>query len=160
VEEQFWSLCVAKGITVISRAKSSEQNDDKTNNSDDVILRQFSISCNDMAHTILHPDSLHSSAECYLGCKLLSAFLTTVLPSSRNTSWYKLSASFWRRISMFLQSRFRYRSIWISIPPLTEQLKQGRISYVRYSTLAKYQHLEAIEGSRSKMDWGLLWCYN
>jgi len=38
VEEQFWSLCIAKGITVISRAKSSEQNDDKTNNSDDVIL--------------------------------------------------------------------------------------------------------------------------
>jgi len=42
VEEQFWSLCVAKGITVISRAKSSEQNDDKMNNSDDVILRQGS----------------------------------------------------------------------------------------------------------------------
>ena len=40
MEEQFWSLCVAKGITVISRAKSSEQDDDKTNNSDDVILRQ------------------------------------------------------------------------------------------------------------------------
>ena len=40
MEEQFWSLCVAKGITVISRAKSSEQNNDKTNNSDDVILCQ------------------------------------------------------------------------------------------------------------------------
>jgi len=45
VEEQFWSLCVAKGITVISRAKSSEQNDDKTNNSDDVILRHIWIRC-------------------------------------------------------------------------------------------------------------------
>lgn len=60
--------------------------------STDCFFVEFSISCNDMAHTILHPDSLHSSAECYLGCKLLSAFLTTVLPSSRNTSWYKLSA--------------------------------------------------------------------
>jgi len=35
-----WSLCIAKGIRVISGAKSSEQNDDKTNNLDDVILRQ------------------------------------------------------------------------------------------------------------------------
>jgi len=35
-----WSLCIAKGIRVISGAKSSEQNDDKMNNLDDVILRQ------------------------------------------------------------------------------------------------------------------------
>ena len=28
---------------MISRAKSSEQNDDKTNNSDDVILRQYTV---------------------------------------------------------------------------------------------------------------------
>jgi len=39
-----WSLCVAKGITVISGAKSSEQNDDKTNNLDDVILHQWRAS--------------------------------------------------------------------------------------------------------------------
>jgi len=43
VEEQFWSLCIAKGITVISRVKSSEQNDDKMNNSDDVILCQIKL---------------------------------------------------------------------------------------------------------------------
>jgi len=36
-----WSLCIAKGIRVISGAKSSEQNDDKTNNLDDVILRHL-----------------------------------------------------------------------------------------------------------------------
>jgi len=42
-EEQFWSLCIAKGIRVISGAKSSEQNDDKMNNLDDVILRHEGV---------------------------------------------------------------------------------------------------------------------
>ena len=63
------------------------------------------------------------------------------------------------RIStVFVTGRFEY-----FLCPLTEQLRQGRKSYVRYSTLAKYpmcQHLEAIEGSGSKVDWRLLWCYN
>jgi len=35
------SICIAKEIRVISGAESSEQNDDKTNNLDDVILRQL-----------------------------------------------------------------------------------------------------------------------
>ena len=65
---EFLSLCIWASVTKLS--------------SDSGQLIVSSISCSDMAHAILRPDSLHLSAERYLDCKLLSAWPSFYLHTS------------------------------------------------------------------------------